>query len=130
MIKKIVVALIVLGGIFFLLIRARENALLQDLPPNTLIVFSQKGCGHCHQALDYLNTEFKKQRPNIPVQVLDVGDKQNLAKLWTLLRRKKIPSDSVGTPVLVWNGRVHIGWDDRMPERLNRIIRIKSAKNP
>jgi len=130
MIKKIVVALIVLGGIFFLLIRARENALLQELPPNTLIVFSQKGCGHCHQALDYLNTEFKTRRPNIPVQILDVGDKQNLAKLWTLLRRKKIPSDNVGTPVLVWNGRVHIGWDDQMPERLNRIIRIKSAKNP
>ena len=130
MIKKIITGVLILGAIFFLLIRYRENALLQELPPNTLIVFSQKGCGHCHQALDYLNTEFQKRRPDIPVQVLDVANKQNLSKLWTLLRRNKIPSDSVGTPILVWNGQIHIGWDNRMPATLNRMIKHQTVKNP
>lgn len=130
MIKKIITGVLILGAIFFLLIRYRENALLQELPADTLIVFSQKGCGHCHRALDYLNTEFKSRYPTVPVRVLDIGDRQNLAKLWTLLRRQKIPSDSVGTPVLVWNGRVHIGWNDNTPERLKRIIKTKIAKNP
>ena len=126
--KNIFVLLILLVGGFFLLSKYGENVALNSLPPDTLIVFSKKGCSHCEDASAFINKTVKKKYPALKIQKLDVDNRPNMTKLLTVVKKYRLNEAEVSTPVLLLNGQILVGWEKGHEERLLSIIQSVSAK--
>ena len=121
--RKIVALLLVLAGFVFFLIKRGEQAALDSIPQNTLVVFTKTGCSHCHDAMAFIEGTLKKQYPALPVLNLDVDRGNNLARLLAVAKHYRIATDRIGTPVLLFNGQILIGWMPRYEQKLTGIIK-------
>ena len=92
----------------------------------SLVVFSKEGCSHCHDAMAFIDEQVKKQYPDLPILIWDVERDDNLAKLLAVAKSYRIPNDRLGTPVLLYNGQILIGWQPRYEKKL--LGMIKSAQ--
>lgn len=126
--RKIIAVLLVLAGFLFFLMKRGEQVALNSIPSDTLVVFSKTGCYHCHDALAFINSTVKTKYPNLPVLVWDVDQDSNLARLLAVAKHYRISTNRLGTPVLLFNGKIMIGWEPRYEEKLLGIIR--SAQIP
>ena len=121
--RKIFALLLVLIGFLFFLMKRGEQAALDSIPQNTLVVFTKTGCYHCHDAMAFINADVKKQYPSAPVLNWDVDHGDNLARLLAVAKHYRIPTDRIGTPVLLFNGQILIGWDTRNEQKLLNMIK-------
>ena len=121
--RKIVALLLVLIGFMFFLMKRGEQFALDSIPQNTLVVFTKTGCYHCHDAMAFINGTVKKQYPAIPVSNLDIDQGDNWARLLAVAKHYRIPNNRIGTPVLLFNGQIIIGWDERYEQKLLDILK-------
>ena len=121
--RKVVALLLVLIGFLFFLMKRGEQIALDSIPQNTLVVFTKTGCYHCHDAMAFINDDVKKQYPALPILNLDVDRDDNLARLLAVTKHYRIPTNQVGTPVLLFNGQILIGWDERYEQKLMDIVK-------
>ena len=126
--KKAFVVLILLGGIFFLLMKWGEQVAMNSTPKNSLVIFSKQGCSHCHDALAFINTEVKRKYPTLRILILDVDKDNNLERLISVAKHHRIPNEQLGTPVLLLNGKILIGWKTEYKKQLLDMIRKLPAK--
>jgi len=121
--RKIFALLLVLIGFLFFLMKRGEQVALDSIPQNTLVVFTKTGCYHCHDAMTFINNTVKKQYPALPVLDLDVDQDNNLARLLAVAKHYRIPTDRLGTPVLLLNGQILIGWGPKYEPKLLNLIK-------
>ena len=126
--KKLFALLILLVGGFFLLSKHGENLALQSLSPDTLFVFSKKGCSHCEEAMTFIKGTIRKKYPKFKIQKLDVDNRKNLAKLITLAKKFNINEEEVTTPVLFLNGQILVGWTKAYEDKLLSMVRAVATK--
>ena len=126
--KNIFALLILLVGGFFLLSKYGENVALNSLKPNTLIVFSKKGCPHCEEASTFINKTIKKKYPGLKIQKLDVDNRKNLAKLITLAKKYNLDEAEITTPVLYLNGQILVSWEKAYEAKLLSMVQAIAAK--
>ena len=121
--RKIFALLLVLIGFLFFLMKRGEQVALDSIPQNTLVVFTKTGCYHCHDAMTFINNTVKKQYPALPVLDLDVDQDNNLARLLAVAKHYRIPTDRLGTPVLLLNDQILIGWGPKYEPKLLTLIK-------
>ena len=127
--RKIVAILLVLAGFMFFLMKRGEQVALDSIPTNSLVVFSKTGCYHCHDALEFINRTVKKEYPQLQVALLDVDQDNNLARLLSVAKHYRIPNNKLGTPVLLYNGQILIGWEAKYENKLLTMIKEGRQKN-
>ena len=49
----------------------------QSMPSDTLIVFFQKDCPHCHTAMTFINETVRPKYPDLKIEFLDVEKQEN-----------------------------------------------------
>ena len=84
----ILVILLLIGG--FLLYSRGERLIAKSIPTDTLIVFSQKKCPHCHNALGYIDETVRKTYPNLKIEVWDVAEGKNMTKLLVVAKKHRL----------------------------------------
>ena len=121
--RKIIALLLVLAGFVFFLVKRGEQVALDSIPQNTLVVFTKTGCSHCHDALAFIDSTIKKQYPALPILNWDVDKGDNLARLLAVAKHYRIATNRIGTPVLLFNGQILVGWQPRYEQKLLSIIK-------
>lgn len=99
----------------------------EPLPQDRIVIFTQKTCSHCHEALAFIDTKIKPNYPQIAVEARDISEKQYLNQLRTLARQEKW--DSIGTPVIVVGNTKIVGWSALKEMQLMSAIK-KIAPTP
>ena len=127
--RKIFALLLVLIGFLFFLMKRGEQVALDSIPQNTLVVFTKTGCYHCHDAMTYIDTTVKKQYPSLPILNWDVDHDNNLARLISVAKYYHIPTDRLGTPTLLYNGQILVGWSPKHEARLLSILKSGSPSS-
>ncbi|MDY6407948.1 MAG: hypothetical protein SPL08_04545 [Pseudomonadota bacterium] len=121
--RKIVALLIVVAGFMFFLMKRGEQIALDSIPQNTLVVFTKTGCYHCHDAMAFIDGTVKKQYPTLPVLNWDVDHDNHLTQLLSVAKHYRIPNDRLGTPVLLYNGQILIGWSPSYEQKLLGMLK-------
>ena len=128
--KKIFIVALLLVACVFLLYKRSTQLIQNSMPTDTLYVFVQEGCPHCHHALDYINGTVRTTYPDLNIEVLDIADKKNSAKMFAMAQKYDLPLKRLGTPLLVLNNRTLMGWSAKHEKQLLNIIHALPAKNP
>ena len=126
--RKIIAILLVLAGFVFFLMKRGEQVALDSIPANSLVIFTKTGCYHCHDALTFINDSVRKKYPNLQIANLDVDRDNNLARLLAVAKHYRIPNNKLGTPVLLYNGQILIGWQVSYENKLLTMIQSANAK--
>ena len=105
-----------------------ENAVLNSIPRDTLIVFSKKGCTHCEEASAFIDKTIQKKYRGLKIQKMDVDNRKNLAKLVTIAKRYHLKEEELMTPVLLLNGEILVGWTKAHEGKLLSMVKTLSAK--
>ena len=124
--KKIMILIIALivGCVFYQ--RFSENKIVKSFDGDTLYVFSQETCGHCHSALSFINNKLRLENPKLKVEVLDIKKDGNYAKLLAVAKKYKLNMKALGTPVILFNGQTIVGWGGKSEEELLKLVDKKS----
>ena len=76
----------------------------------------------------FIDTTVRRDYPDLKIEILNVDKEENLNKLKALIHRHHINPKRAGTPMILINGQVLIGWDERRGQELLTLIRSFSAK--
>jgi len=126
--RKLLALLLVLIGFFFFMMKRGEQVALNSIPPDSLVVFTKTGCYHCHDAMAFINENIKKEYPQLSVLNWDVDRDSNLARLFAVAKHYRIPERKLGTPVLLYNGQILVGWGPQYENRLRAMIKSGESK--
>lgn len=91
-----------------------------------IVIFTQTGCPHCENAMQYINTVLLKEMPNLKVTEYNIRESDAGYRLFTQYVQKYSPrATSVGTPYIVVDGQAFIGWTDETQQKLtNKVHRL------
>lgn len=124
--KKGFIILLVTLAVIFLLVKHGENVVNKSLNNGELIVFSQEGCGHCHNALAFINSTIKEKYPNLVINIKDVQrEKKNMTTLIFVAKKHGLDLTKLGTPVILFNDNVIVGWSSKKEEELLKLLETK-----
>ena len=124
--KKVLIALLVVFAIIFFLVKHGENVVNESLNGDELIVFSQEGCGHCHNALAFINSTIKEKYPNLIVNIKDVQkEKKNMTTLIFVAKKHGLDLSKLGTPVILFNNNIIVGWSSKKENELLKLLETK-----
>lgn len=120
----ILIIAIILGLVCYQ--KFNEHKIIKSFNAETLYVFSQEGCGHCHNALSFINNKMRLSHPTLKVEVLDIKEDGNYGKLLTVAKAYDLDMNALGTPVLLFNEQTIIGWGAKSEEKLLKLLGKKS----
>ncbi len=79
---------------------------------NDIIIFTQQGCPHCEKAVDYINNYLLLKKPTLHIKQIDVShNNENIEILKHYLKKYNSYETRIGTPVIIFNNQLVIGWD-------------------
>lgn len=88
-----------------------------------IVIFTQQGCSHCEKAMDFLNTRFLPDNPEVRVAQIDVSfDADNIKTLKYYLDKYNYSGNRVGTPVIVFNNQLVMGWSIENKVKLQKAF--------
>ena len=77
-----------------------------------ILIFTQHGCSHCEKAMDFINNRLKVKNPALTVEQVDVSyDRDNIMLLKKYLHRYNFEGETVGTPIIIFNKQLLMGWN-------------------
>ncbi len=85
-----------------------------------LTLYYSPSCPHCHHARDFINNELVYEYPNISVDMLNLGQGDNITAFRAAL--EKCEYKSGGVPVIVANGKCFQGYADFMKDDLRAAV--------
>lgn len=122
--KKAILIVIAVVVIFLALMFRGQRAVLDQMPEEDLIVFSQEKCPHCHHALAFINEQVRPNYPNLNIQVLDINkDPDNYTKLFMAAKKYNLDTRHLGTPVITYRGHALMGWSDKQANELMSYLK-------
>jgi|GEM_PF-1421109 len=82
----------------------------QDIDAD-IIIFTQQGCSHCEKAVDFINNDLLVKNPSLRVTQIDISyDMENIKILKHYLEKYKFHKSTVGTPIIIFNDKLVMGW--------------------
>ena len=126
--KKIVALLAVSVAVLFLLFKVGVDSVIQTIPNDSMVVFIKTGCPHCHHAMAFVDETVRRDYPNLKIEVLNVDKKENMEKLFAVIHRNHINPQKAGIPLILIDGHVLMGWDERRGHELTTLIRAFLSK--
>ena len=123
--KKIILIIALVFGLVCYQ-KFNEHRIIKSFNTETLYVFSQEGCGHCHSALSFIDSKVRLSYPTLKVEVLDIKKDGNYGKLLTVAKAYGLDINALGTPVLLFNEQTIIGWSAKSEEKLLKLLGKKS----
>lgn len=105
--------------VFFILITTTFGLLLgcqkkETFNKDTVYLFWQDGCIHCHEALTYI----QKKHPNMNIELLNIAQTPAREKLIQVAKEFKLPNQ-IGTPLFVMNKEILMGWSNTTREKFD-----------
>lgn len=83
--------------------------------------FSQKGCGHCTQALNYID----RNLPNLDMKVIHIESQKGREQFFDFAKKHKINQNSLGTPLISIGDHYILGWGPNSGEQLMQYVEIQ-----
>lgn len=88
-----------------------------------IIIFTQQGCSHCEKAIDFLNNKLLVNNPAVRIAQIDVTyDQDNIKTLKYYLDKYQFRGSRVGTPVIIFNNQLVMGWSIENKVKLQRAF--------
>lgn len=84
---------------------AEVNAKEKNILKNKIYFFYQDGCYHCHDAIEYIESNYK----DLPLIAINIADKSGY-KLFIKCVEKFNLGNRVGTPLFWMNDNFVMGW--------------------
>ena len=77
-----------------------------------ILIFTQQGCPHCEKAVDFINNKLLTQKPSLRITQIDITDNGDSIKtLKHYLERYNFHGDRIGTPIIIFNNQLVMGWN-------------------
>ncbi len=106
--KKFVFLLIAVG-VFFVV----KGYTAQDkFKTDTVYLFWQDGCSHCHDAISYIQANHK----NLNIELLNIAQENGRDKLISAMKKYGL-SNRIGTPLLIMDKEIIMGWSKEAQQR-------------
>ena len=122
------IAFVLFGACLLGVLYVRGLHIVQEsMPRDTLIVFFQKNCPHCHAAMAFIDETIRPTYPDLKIEYLDVEKQENFLKVSVAVRQYKL-GKHIGTPILILNGKALMGWSSKTEKNLLSIIKSLPAK--
>ena len=91
-----------------------------------ILIFTQQGCSHCEKAVDFINNRLLVKNPEIKVVNVDVSyDRDNILLLKRFLNKYDYDGKNIGTPVIIINKQLLVGWGLENKVKLQRAFEFK-----
>lgn len=91
-----------------------------------ILIFTQQGCSHCEKAVDFINNRLLVKNPGLKVVNVDVSyDRDNILLLKRFLNKYEYDGKNVGTPVIIFNRQLVVGWGLENKVKLQRAFEFK-----
>lgn len=88
-----------------------------------ILIFTQQGCSHCEKAVDFIHNRLQAKNPAIKVVEVDISyDRDNILILKRFLNKYKYDGHTVGTPVIIFNQQLLVGWGLENKVKLQRAF--------
>lgn len=88
-----------------------------------ILIFTQQGCSHCEKAVDFINKRLLVKNPGLSVVNVDVSyDRDNILLLKRFLSKYQFDGRNVGTPVIIFNNQLVVGWGLENKVKLQRAF--------
>ncbi len=81
---------------------------------NTVYLFWQDGCIHCHEALAHI----QQKHPNMNIEMLNIAQAEARQKLIQAVKEFNL-SNQIGTPLFVMDKEVLIGWSSATRQKFD-----------
>lgn len=88
----------------------------KDFRSDTIYLFWQPSCSHCHHAIEFFNTELK----NIRVEMIDISKEEGHKKLVLAINKFNL-GNTVYTPLFIVNGKHFSGWNENLAKDFKEI---------
>lgn len=89
-----------------------------EFEKNTVYLFWQDGCSHCHHAISYIDENYS----NISVEKLNIAEQKAVEKLKKGLVQYKINTNVIATPLFIINDEVIMGWSSQSQEKFIKAV--------
>ena len=133
MIKKIIficfLFAIVVYGLFFIKNNKIKNT--KQIDDNKIYFFSQYGCPHCNDALDFIAKNFD----NVDnFKIIDINaNKENLELFVKYAEKYDLDKSTLGTPLICIGDKYFLGWNNEYEKDFikyaNEFFKIDKLKN-
>lgn len=109
--KKIIPLLFIM---FFLtpLIACEKKDLFKQ---NTVYLFWQEGCVHCHDAIKHIQTK----HPNMNIEMHNIKETSSREKLLQAVKMFNL-SNQIGTPLFIMNNEILMGWSKETQSKFDK----------
>lgn len=88
-----------------------------------ILIFTQQGCSHCEKAVDFINSRLLAKNPKLKVVTVDISyDRDNILTLKRFLSKYQFDGRNVGTPVIIFNNQLVVGWGLENKVKLQRAF--------
>lgn len=88
-----------------------------------ILIFTQQGCSHCEKAMDFINNRLLVKNPSLKVEQVDISyDSKNISLLKKYLIKYKVTDGSIGTPIIVFDKQLVIGWGLANKVKLQKLF--------
>ncbi len=133
MIKKItficLLFVIIVLGLFF--VKNRKTETIEQLDNNKIYFFSQYGCPHCNDALDFIAKNFD----NVDnFKIIDINaNRKNFELFIKYAEKYNLDKNSLGTPLICIGDKYFLGWNSTYEKDFikyaNEFLKIDKLKN-
>lgn len=94
-----------------------------------ILIFTQQGCSHCEKATDFINNRLLAKNPELKVVEVDISyDRDNILILKRFLNKYKFDGKNVGTPVIIFNQQLLVGWGLENKVKLQRAFEAEMQR--
>ncbi|MBO7243756.1 MAG: hypothetical protein J6V53_00545 [Alphaproteobacteria bacterium] len=88
----------------------------KEFRSDTIYLFWQPGCSHCHHAIEYFNNEM----PTVRVEMIDISKEDGYKKLIKAVQLYNL-GNQIATPLFIVKDKHFVGWSNEFAERLKEI---------
>lgn len=88
----------------------------KEFRDDTIYLFWQPGCSHCHHAIDFFNSSLSSVR----VEMFDISKEDGYQKLLKAVKQYNLGT-KISTPLFVVGDKHFMGWSDELAEGFKKM---------
>ena len=88
----------------------------KEFRDDTIYLFWQPGCSHCHHAIDFFNNNLSSVR----VEMIDISKEDGHQKLLKAVKQYNLGTQ-IATPLFIVKDNHFMGWADELAEEFTKM---------
>ncbi len=88
----------------------------KEFRDDTIYLFWQPGCSHCHHAIDFFNNNLSSVR----VEMFDISKEEGYQKLLKAVKQYNLGTQ-IATPLFIVSDKHFMGWGDEFAEEFKKM---------